>query len=166
MRVRYLSSREKNALRDKVGMFFSDEEFRRLVMKGDVREVLDESGNKILLIGEYVFIVSGERVVPALTGEGVHLLDKLPSVRVDRGAIPHVASGAHIMRPGITRFEQSFKSGDLVVVRDETYGKPLAVGIALEDSEKAEEMQRGKILANIHHVDDKFWKLAQRALGG
>ena len=65
------------------------------------------------------------------------------------------------MRPGIVDFG-SFKKGEIVAVRDQTYGKALAVGLALEDSEAAKAMAKGYVIDTIHYVSDKIWEAYRR----
>ena len=75
------------------------------------------------------------------------------------GAVKHILNGADIMAPGIVRIIGDFKKGDLVLVVDEKYGKPLAVCEALYSSEEISKMSKGKVLKNLHYVGDKVWKL-------
>jgi malignant T-cell-amplified sequence len=84
-------------------------------------------------------------------------LQHFPSVTIDMGAIKFVCNGAKVMRPGITDFD-SFKNGDIVVVKEQTHGKALAVGLALKDSEVAKAMSKGYIIDNVHHIGDKMWE--------
>ena len=74
------------------------------------------------------------------------------------GAVKFVGNGAKIMRPGITKFD-SFKKDDIVIVKDQTYGKSLAVGIALDDSEIATSKSKGYVIDNLHYISDKFWEV-------
>lgn len=74
------------------------------------------------------------------------------------GAVKFVCNGAKIMRPGITKFD-SFKKDDIVIVKDHTYGKSLAVGIALDDSEIATSKSKGYVIDNLHYISDKFWEV-------
>jgi len=162
MRVRHLSSKEKSDLKPQLSSLLTDEEFRRLVLKGEVKLVEGEAGEQLIIISGFVMIRKGGKLFPALLDSNAELIERLPSIRVDRGAIPHIVSGAHVMRPGVTRFEGSFQRGELVVVKDEAHGKSIAIGAALEDSETAEKLLKGKIIENLHHVDDKSWKFAQQ----
>ncbi|MBN1175611.1 RNA-binding protein [Candidatus Woesearchaeota archaeon] len=86
--------------------------------------------------------------------------DLLPKVVVDKGAIKFVVKGADVMRPGIVSVG-SFQCSDFVVIVDETYGKPLAVGKSLFDSKTLLEMKEGKVLLNLHQIGDKFWEKSQ-----
>ena len=81
----------------------------------------------------------------------------LPSVTVDKGAIKFVVNGADIMRPGITKVE-IFNKDDFVVVIDENFSKPLAVGRAIFSSRDLMDQKGGKVVKNIHFVGDEFWE--------
>jgi PUA domain protein len=80
-----------------------------------------------------------------------------PSVTIDGGAVKFVCNGAKVMRPGIVDFD-SFKKGEIVAVRDQTHGRALAVGLALEDSEVAKAMAKGYVIDTVHYVSDKIWE--------
>lgn len=97
----------------------------------------------------------GGSIVPFL-GEQENL-QRFPSVTIDRGAVKFVCNGAKVMRPGIVDFD-SFKKGEIVAVRDQTHGRALAVGFALEDSEAAKAMVKGYIIDTVHYVSDKIWE--------
>lgn len=81
----------------------------------------------------------------------------LPHVVVDKGAIKFVVNGADVMRPGIVRVD-FFEQGAIVVVVDEGYGKPLAVGKALVNSQELSELRSGKVVRLLHHIGDEYWK--------
>ncbi|RME78012.1 RNA-binding protein [Candidatus Woesearchaeota archaeon] len=81
----------------------------------------------------------------------------LPKVTVDMGAVKFVVGGADIMRPGVTACDEGVMQGDLVVVVDETHGKPLAVGEALMGSEELLAATSGKVVKNLHYVGDDLW---------
>jgi len=97
----------------------------------------------------------GSSIVPFL-GEQENL-QRFPSVTIDKGAVKFVCNGAKVMRPGIVDFD-SFKKGEIVAVRDQTHGRALAVGLALEDSEAAKAMVKGYIIDTVHYVSDKIWE--------
>ena len=84
-------------------------------------------------------------------------LQRFPSVTIDRGAVKFICNGAKVMRPGIINFD-SFKKGDIVVVKDQAHGRALAVGLALEDSEIAKGMTKGYVIDTIHYISDKIWE--------
>jgi PUA-domain protein len=81
-------------------------------------------------------------------------------ITVDKGAIKFVVNGADIMRPGITKIDDGFEKDDFLVIIDENHNKPLAIGIALLNSEDMKTANSGKVITNIHYVGDEIWKLS------
>ena len=84
----------------------------------------------------------------------------MPKVVVDMGAVKHILNGANIMAPGIVCIEGSFRKDDLVLIIDEKYRKPIAVGLALYSSDEIAHMRKGKVIRSLHYVGDKIWKLS------
>jgi PUA domain protein len=84
-------------------------------------------------------------------------VNSLPRVVVDMGAVAHVANGADIMRPGISDIPSNFAKGDLLIIVDEKYGKPLALGLADVESTEMKSMSKGKVVKNVHFVGDALW---------
>jgi PUA-domain protein len=115
-----------------------------------------EKNKRILVADGIVAVQIDDNIVPFLGGQ-VEMLQRFPSVIVDMGAVAFVCNGAKVMRPGIIGFD-SFKKGDIIVVKDQTHGKVLAAGIALEDSETAKTMAKGYVVENLHYVSDKMWE--------
>jgi PUA domain protein len=120
-----------------------------LKVKGDKRLFFIE--NKPLL-----FAVN-EELYPTLIF--FEVLTCLPKIIVDMGAIPHICNGADIMAPGIRKVEGIFKKNSTVLVVDEKYGKAIAIGLALINSEDIEKSKKGKCVKNLHYVGDEIWKL-------
>jgi malignant T-cell-amplified sequence len=110
---------------------------------------------KILVSEDFVAVQVKEATVPFL-GKS-EMLAQFPSVTVDMGAVKFVCNGAKVLRPGIVDFGH-FVKGDIVVVKDQSHGKMLAVGVALEDSEAAKAMSKGYIVDNLHYISDKVWE--------
>ncbi|MBI2565372.1 RNA-binding protein [Candidatus Woesearchaeota archaeon] len=102
-----------------------------------------------------VFFIYEKKWAPALK----LLLQKqvIKTIIVDMGAVKFIADGADVMRPGIVEISGNIKQNDFVVIVDIMHKKPLAVGIALFDSEAMKNMQSGKVVKNIHHVGDELW---------
>jgi PUA domain protein len=115
-----------------------------------------EEGRRLLVADETVAVQIQDSIVPFLGGKQ-EVLQRFPSVTVDMGAVKFVCNGAKVMRPGVTSFD-SFKKGDIVVVKDQTHGRALAVGVALEDSEAAKAMSKGYVVENLHYISDKIWE--------
>jgi PUA domain protein len=85
------------------------------------------------------------------------IVNMLPKIVVDMGAIPHVANGAQIMRPGIRQIEGQFNKNDLLAILDEKHRKIIALGIAEMDSETMRSLAKGRVITNIHYVGDPMW---------
>lgn len=158
---KFLESRRED-LREIFGM----QNISELPGKKGVWEI-EEKDWKFYQMGEKrLLVLIDDRLVPVLyRGFNPGIGISLPSLVVDRGAIPHVSSGADVMRPGVVLVEGPFKKGNLVAVKDETYHKVLAVAEALEDSERLEAAERGKVARNLHHVGDKVWNVVASIAG-
>jgi len=118
-------------------------------------QVVEIEENNSLLIGEdFLAIRVEQHVLPLLTKE--EALKSFPSVSVDMGAVKFVCNGAKVMRPGIVQMDE-FRKDDIVVVKDSTHGKYLAVGLALTSSQEAQTMSKGPVVDNKHYISDKFW---------
>ncbi|MHA1730051.1 MAG: PUA domain-containing protein [Promethearchaeota archaeon] len=86
---------------------------------------------------------------------------KMKSVSVDKGAIPYIANGADVMRPGITYIDPKIMKNDIVKIQDFKYKRPLAVGLALYDADEMKLLQRGKVMKNIHTINDTIWAFSK-----
>jgi len=105
--------------------------------------------------GKPLLAKSGSAFFPTLVFDEVFSF--LPRIVVDMGAVPYVCKGADVMAPGVVDIEGRFKENDLLLIVDERHGKPLAIGVALFDSQAMKTQRHGKIVKNIHHVGDKLW---------
>jgi malignant T-cell-amplified sequence len=114
--------------------------------------------DKRLLIGDKIIAVqlAPDLIIPHLTQH--ELLNHFASVEVDMNAVKFVCNGANIMRPGITDFT-TFKESEIVLVKDQTHKKELAVCISLVNDENARKMEKGVILNNVHHIGDIYWEM-------
>ena len=159
MRVNYLSKRETSMLVERIRSLYWGE-----VLRGRIRNAMEirEDEIKLYRIGELVVGEIDEKLYPVIHERNLEALDRLPAMIVDMGAVPHIVNGADVMRPGIKDFRGEFDEGDFVVVRDERNLRPLAVAIALVRLEECRAMERGKVAKNIHHVNDRIWKLMRR----
>ena len=114
-----------------------------------------ENDKSIVVIDSIIGVhINNDIVVPFL-GK-IEILKDFPSITVDSGSIKFICNGAKVLRPGIVKFE-NFNKNDIVVIKDEKFGKYLAVGLALEDSLSAEKLEKGYVIDNLHFVGDKFW---------
>ncbi len=163
MRVlkRPLSKKEKKKLLEEIG----DKPWFQFKISDKVEEakVIFENKRK-----EYVvYYVNDEaravrlngKVIPLLCGKPI----EGPGVVVDEGAVKFITNGADVMRPGIVDFRGEFKKGDIILVYTVKLPFPIAVGEALYDLKEMKEMERGKVVKNIHHLGDDLFKLCPKA---
>lgn len=159
LRRRYKLRKDRIAslVRSVAGILLVDVE--TVIPKDATVEIVETDEKTIIYFvdGKPCFVRRDKVYFPVL-----HLLNRLenvlPRVVVDMGAVPFVASGADIMRPGIVDLDQNLGRGDVVVVVDEKHGKPLAVGTMLLPAGEALQAKRGKIIQNLHHIGDKLWR--------
>lgn len=145
---------------------------RKQYSKSDIKELLlncdflDNLVNKKSNVAEENNLLFVDKTLVAIRFENefvpsLKLLltkpDLLPKVVVDKGAIKFVVKGADIMRPGIVSVD-SFQQSEFVVIVDENYGKPLAIGKTMFDSKTLLDMKEGKVISNLHQIGDKFWE--------
>jgi PUA-domain protein len=81
------------------------------------------------------------------------------TITVDMGAVPFVAKGADVMRPGIVSVTDDVKKGSPAIVVDERHRKALAVVVALLDGPALRAETKGKVAKTVHHVGDLLWAL-------
>ena len=118
------------------------------VNETDVAEVFFFDGRPLLARSNGVLF-------PTLYFE--ELFAVIPKIVVDMGAVPYVCKGADVMAPGVRAIKGKFEENDPLLVVDERHGKPLAIGVALFDSEDMKALNSGKIVKNLHYVGDKLW---------
>jgi PUA domain protein len=122
-------------------------------------ELADADFDVVLVDGDPVVVyLDDER--PFLTVAGVNAYEPTKHVvTVDAGAISFVSDGADVMRPGIVDADEDIEPGDLVLVAEETHGKVLAIGRALEPgAEMAGDS--GKVVESLHHVGDDLFEFS------
>jgi len=78
---------------------------------------------------------------------------------VDHGAIPFLLNGADCMAAGIHAACECIEVGDLIWIRDQEHGKPLAVGWARMSAEEMVAASGGKAVGTIHWIGDELWEL-------
>ena len=106
--------------------------------------------------GEPYIILIDERPFPTLKAALANEIDA-KTVTVDMGAIRFVSNGADIMSPGIVATSEGVEAGDIVLIIDETHGKPLAIGVSLISGEEMVENDSGKAVETKHYVGDDIW---------
>jgi len=78
---------------------------------------------------------------------------------VDHGAIPFLMNGADCMAAGIHAACDSIQAGDLIWIRDQQHGKPLAIGWALLNSTEMTASMKGRAVKALHYIGDELWGL-------
>ncbi len=158
MKANYLSKTETSKLLEKLTEipWLSPLTVRKIksVFKVEIEDIV------IYKIDNVILFEKSRLIFPTLMEKySANIIDSIPYVVVDMGAVPHIVNGADIMRPGIKEVVGRFTKDDIVVVRDEKNKKPIAIGKTLVDSETLKSMSKGKVAENIHYIDDKLWKL-------
>jgi PUA-domain protein len=137
-----------------------DEDFLAQIIpdKAKIEFIETEAGDVLYAINDDLKLwKSEEGIIPVLT----LLLEnkvKLKKVVVDMGAIRFIANAADIMRPGITNIDPLIKKGDIIDIVDETHDRSIAVGKALYDAKEMEAKKSGKVVKNLHTIQDDVWK--------
>ncbi|MCC6013697.1 MAG: DUF1947 domain-containing protein [Candidatus Verstraetearchaeota archaeon] len=128
--------------------------------KKKIIEVVEtKNGKKIYFQeGKPIAILVEENLIPTLKSPK-EVLDLLPKVIVDMGAVPHIVNGADVMAPGIKEIKNNAEIGKVVVVVDEKHEKPIAIGIMIMNVKEIFEKRKGKAVKNLHYVGDDLWKL-------
>jgi PUA domain protein len=153
--IRHLKDREsKQIIKDFITKYPLSE--ASLSSVKHLEELAIEDVSVFFADGKPWILHTSKGTFPSLKYEAV--LSTLPKVIVDMGAVPHVANGAQIMRPGVSKIEGQFAEGDLVVILDEKYRKTIALGIAEIDSDTMQSTTKGRVINNIHYVGDQVWK--------
>lgn len=107
-----------------------------------------------------------------------------PCIRIDRGAIRFVLSGATLMAPGLTspggrlpaprdlaegeqegvdeegRWSRELKKGEPVVVMAEGKTEACAVGVLVEGTVEIKEKGKGPVMEECHYLGDGLWNLS------
>jgi len=138
-------------LEDALGVDLDGDAYERV-------DLVDTEFDLVLVDGEpHVFYVDGE---PFLTVSGANAHSpRRRVVTVDAGAIQFVSDGADVMRPGIVDADEDIDPGDLVAIVEETHGKALAVGRALESGADLVG-DSGKVVESVHHVGDDLYEFS------
>lgn len=142
--MRFLSNKEKKELQPKLPPGYEIDK------KDEIKE-----GEGVLYKGEEKFLITKDsNLLPHLRSIPE---EQYKSVYVDKGAIPFIAKGADLMRPGIREIDMGFEKGDVVMIRDENKRKTFALGIALLSSGDMKEQERGKSLQIYHFLGDPLY---------
>jgi PUA-domain protein len=152
--LRHLKDREsKQIIKDFVNRYPSSMESLKSV-KHLEEQVIEDSAVFFVDGNPWIVRTQGQ-LLPSLKYD--QIVNMLPKIVVDMGAIPHVANGAQVMRPGIRQIEGQFNKNDLLAILDEKYRKIIALGVAEMDSETMRSLAKGRVITNIHYVGDPMW---------
>ncbi|WOF15203.1 DUF1947 domain-containing protein [Methanoplanus sp. FWC-SCC4] len=128
--------------------------------KSDRVEIVETTGDAVIyLVDKKPLLMDLDGIVfPTLRGA---IAFPFPERRVvvDSGAISFMAKGADLMRPGIVSLTDDIEKDLPFVIVEESYNKPLAIGIASMDGADIESAEKGKVAKNIHYVGDDIWSL-------
>lgn len=88
----------------------------------------------------------------------------MPRLRVDKGAIKFVMSGANIMCPGLTSpgatIHDSVDEHTPVAIFAEDKEHAVAVGFTIMSAEDMVSINKGIAVENLHYLNDGLWKMA------
>lgn len=153
-----LSKREKKELMETLHETYPSIELSKDSL---VEVLLLDKNSKIIIVDRTPFFIYWEgKWIPHLKYLLRHGAQAFPRVAVDKGAVNPILNGADLMAPGIKAIEGSFRENDIVVVIDSETSRPIMVGRALVDSERVKNMNKGKVVENIHRLNDEFWSIA------
>lgn len=142
-----------------------DETFLNQVFpkKANIELIQTEKGDTLYAINKELKIWKTEvdGYIPVLTFLLKHNV-KMKTIVVDMGAIRYVTNGADVMVPGVTQIDQTIKKNDIVQIVDETHGRVLAVGKALYSADDMNSMKSGKIIKNLHTIQDAIWEFEKQ----
>jgi len=105
----------------------------------------------------------GELMLPTIVFFAKHKPYK-KFIKVDSGAVPHIANGADVMRPGIVDCDLDIRKGDIVYITGEGISVPIGVGIALMNGEEMLNKEKGRAVKIIHYISDEIMVIAKRAI--
>ena len=130
--------------------------------KARIEVILTDAGDTLYAVNNVLKLwKSKEGYIPVLT----LLLNKkidLKKIVVDKGAIRFVTNAADVMRPGITHIDPSIIKGDIVVIVDENHDRALAIGKAMFNANQMQEIKTGKVVKNLHTIQDNVWKFEKQ----
>jgi len=130
--------------------------------KSNVELIQTESGDTLFAVNnELKLWKSKEGYIPVLTLLLNNRID-LKTVVVDFGAVRFITNGADVMRPGITKIDPSIKKGDIIKIEEETKHRALAVGKAMYDASEMESISSGKVIKNLHTIQDSIWQFEKQ----
>ena len=153
MKIYNISKSEINKITKQLNDLYSIS-FEKKIKNVKVVEVDDE--NLIAVCDHFKIIRTNDLILPFLFDNP--MLNEIPKIVVDQGAIKPICSGASIMRPGIVKHEDDFAAGDIISIQEEKFGKFIAIGKALIANSELNHSDKGSVITNLHYIGDRFWK--------
>lgn len=164
MKANYLSRTETLKLLEKLRKLSWFTPFLDNKIKNIFRIEVEDA--TIYKIQKIILVEKSGLIFPTLIEQySASILNNISCIIVDMGAVPHIINGADVMRPGIREVCGVFNKNDIVIVKDEKNKKPIAIGRALINHEEFRSMTKGRVAENIHHIDDRLWKLIHQHKG-
>lgn len=154
-----LKSKEIKIFQNELKNFYDDNFFDK---KSFVEIAEFEGLNIIFVDNEPSFMLYENKIFFTLHGLNKYK-PKKKFVVVDMGAIRFVTNGADVMAPGIVDADRNISENDPVWICDEKHRKPLAVGIAVMNSEQMINKNKGKAVKIIHYVGDEIWNFTLKS---
>jgi PUA domain protein len=159
----FIRKSELNPLKDEILKQY-DQKFIDQIFppKCNVELIQTEAGDTLYAVNTVLKLYkSKEGYIPVLTLLLKNQVD-LKTIVVDFGAVRYVTNGADIMRPGITKIDPSIKKGDIIRIIEETKNRALAVGKAMFDAPEMESKSSGKVVKNLHTIQDTIWEFEKQ----
>lgn len=87
-----------------------------------------------------------DRIIPSF-----EILDiiKIKKIYIDKNAVKFLYSGADLMMPGVTSFEENIKKNEVILVALKEPFVPTEFAISLYSSEDLNNISKGKIAKNL-----------------
>lgn len=159
----FIRKSELNALKNEILSHY-DQRFVDQIFphKSKVELIQTESGDMLYAVNnELKLWKSTDGYIPVLTFLLNNKVD-LKTIVVDFGAVRYVTNGADVMRPGITKIDPTIKTGDILKIEEETKHRALAVGKAMFDAAEMESKTSGKVIKNLHTIQDAIWEFEKQ----
>jgi PUA domain protein len=160
----FIKHSEIKQLKDEIIKQYDKDFLNELIpKKANVEYILAENDDEFYAINKELKLWKSKKdgYIPVLTQLLESKID-LKKVVVDMGAIKFLTlNKADVMRPGITKIDPSIKRDEIIQIVDETHGRPLVIGKAMFNAEEMQEKKKGKVIRNLHTIEDDVWKLAK-----
>jgi PUA domain protein len=159
-RRHFLKEKEATQLLLKLSQKLKTSPKRLFGTKIHVESAETQAGKIFLINGKPLIASYNDALLPTLLFN--EALNLLPKIVVNMGAVPHICNGADVMAPGVVQIEGEFQADEFLLIVDERHRKPLAIGKALFNRKAMKNLEKGRIVKNLHYVGDKLWNLLKQ----